>query len=142
MANQDIVNYLKEGKEKGFPVDILKNKLVEGGFKESDVSEAVSEIEKSEVSEVPSVGNIKPAENPPKKSKWLKWLLIIFLLIMGRILDETWFERMQALHLNKQGNVGFAFRNVEYGTVVVAQRLWSARVVASANAGLTLHFCP
>lgn len=42
MVNQDIVNYLEEGKRRGFSVQLLKKKLVEGGFQEKDIDEAIA----------------------------------------------------------------------------------------------------
>src|SRR3989344_1612487 len=48
MVNADILNYLKEGKKRGFTLNILKQKLIEGGFDEKDVNEATMELQKSE----------------------------------------------------------------------------------------------
>lgn len=44
MVNQDIVRYLEEGKRRGFSVQLLKQKLIEGGFAEADVDEAIMAI--------------------------------------------------------------------------------------------------
>lgn len=41
MVNQDIVNYLREGKKRGFGLALLKKKLLEGGFEEEDIEEAI-----------------------------------------------------------------------------------------------------
>jgi hypothetical protein len=45
MVNPDIVNFLKEGKIRGFSINLLKQKLLEGGFSEKDVTEAVDFVE-------------------------------------------------------------------------------------------------
>ncbi|MBU0907175.1 MAG: hypothetical protein KKD18_01390 [Nanoarchaeota archaeon] len=42
MVNQDIVKYLEEGKKRGFSIQLLKKKLLEGGFQERDIDEAIS----------------------------------------------------------------------------------------------------
>lgn len=41
MVNQDIVNYLIEGRKRGFGLGMLKQKLIEGGFEEDDIEEAI-----------------------------------------------------------------------------------------------------
>lgn len=52
MVNQDIVNYLIEGKRRGFTLALLKNKLLEGGFEETDIDDAIASlpVEKLEMS--------------------------------------------------------------------------------------------
>ncbi len=52
MANKDLVNYLEKGRKRGFSFSLLKNKLFEGGFFESDIDEAVETV-KSKLEEVP-----------------------------------------------------------------------------------------
>ena len=42
MVNQDIVKYLEEGKRRGFSIQLLKRKLLEGGFQERDVDDAIA----------------------------------------------------------------------------------------------------
>jgi hypothetical protein len=42
MVNQDIVKYLEEGKKRGFSIQILKQKLLEGGFQEKDIDDAIA----------------------------------------------------------------------------------------------------
>jgi len=44
MVNYDIVKYLEEGSQSGFGLELLKNKLLESGFSEQDMNEAVEEI--------------------------------------------------------------------------------------------------
>src|SRR3989344_2791701 len=41
MVNQDIIKYLKDGTARGFKIELLKEKLLGGGFKEKDVNEAI-----------------------------------------------------------------------------------------------------
>jgi len=54
MVNKDIINYLREGKRRGFSIQLLKKKLLEGGFNERAVNEAIAVVE-------------KPVETPLKK---------------------------------------------------------------------------
>jgi hypothetical protein len=42
MVNQDIVKYLEEGKRRGFSIQLLKKKLLEAGFQEKDVDDAIA----------------------------------------------------------------------------------------------------
>ncbi|MFH1802693.1 MAG: hypothetical protein ABH864_04555 [archaeon] len=42
MVNQDIVKYLEEGKKRGFSIQLLKGKLLEGGFNEGDIDNAIA----------------------------------------------------------------------------------------------------
>ena len=44
MVNKDVVNYLKEGKKRGFSFQLLKQKLLEGGFEDKEISEAIAEL--------------------------------------------------------------------------------------------------
>jgi len=62
MVNQSIVEYIKEGKKRGFSVGVLRKELVKGGFSVEQVEEAVRFLDGS--SEVPVV---KPAINNPEK---------------------------------------------------------------------------
>lgn len=41
MVNQDLVKYLTEGRRRGFGLALLKKKLLEGGFEEDDIEEAI-----------------------------------------------------------------------------------------------------
>lgn len=45
MVNKDILFYLKEGQGRGFSLNILKQKLTEGGFSEEDIEEAIGEFQ-------------------------------------------------------------------------------------------------
>ncbi len=70
MANQNIVKYLLEGRRRGFSIELLKKKLVEGGFAEYDINEAIAEVNKQFGIEAPSESNkattlkIKEGERP------------------------------------------------------------------------------
>ncbi len=46
MAEKEIIDYLTEGVKRGFSVEFLKGKLIEGGFDKKDVFESISEFEK------------------------------------------------------------------------------------------------
>lgn len=48
MVNKDLVNYLTEGRKRGFSIQLLKSKLLEGGFAESDVNEAIAVVEQKQ----------------------------------------------------------------------------------------------
>jgi len=70
MVIQDIVNYLKEGMSRGFSIQLLKKKLLEGGFKEKDIDDAVGFVRqnmKPKMSEkskpVLTKKNVKPLQN-------------------------------------------------------------------------------
>jgi hypothetical protein len=94
MVNKDIVNYLKEGKKRGFSVQLLKKKLLEGGFKTNDIDEAVKALGNSG----PKVINVKSTSSGVKlhdssnkimgKRGGTKWMKIggwagLSLLILG-----------------------------------------------------------
>lgn len=55
MVNQDIFNYLKEGRKRGFSMNLLKQKLLEGGFDEREVNEAAGELDKQMPSQQPAM---------------------------------------------------------------------------------------
>lgn len=44
MTDKEILNYLQEGVKRGFSVQLLKQKLIEGGFAEKDINEALLEM--------------------------------------------------------------------------------------------------
>jgi len=82
MANKDLVNYLEKGKKGGFSFSLLKNKLLEGGFFESDIDEAVEAV-KSKLEEIPGkskkvrkvtgkVNKVKKSNQKRKKENRLK----------------------------------------------------------------------
>ena len=85
MVNQKLVDYLKEGKKKGFGLDVLKKKLVDGGFSQKDVDEASSNIEGKELPAMPAQeGQVEQLNQKPeeKKGSKLKWILIIILILI------------------------------------------------------------
>jgi len=47
MVNQNIVKYLKEGVRRGFKIPLLRQKLLEGGFKKKNIDEAVMFVQKT-----------------------------------------------------------------------------------------------
>lgn len=63
MVNQDIVKYLREGIKRGFSVSLLRQKLLEGGFSEEDISEAVTFLHSSAHQEKPA-----PQTNPVQQT--------------------------------------------------------------------------
>lgn len=108
MVNQDIVNYLREGIKRGFSVGLLRQKLLEGGFQERDVSDAINSMSAAASPKSVMVNN-KPSENKPlikkeekpvvtdsegkKKIKWMKvgaWCgvgLIVFSFIYSLLIS-------------------------------------------------------
>ena len=87
MANKDILFYLKEGQGRGFSLNILKQKLIEGGFSEEDVDEAVHELHETHEpkrkleEEIPeSMTNLEIKEHEKK--------VIILLLKYAEILSR------------------------------------------------------
>ena len=52
MVNKEIVNYLREGKRRGFTIERLKQELLKNGFNPSDVDEAVKIVEENQRSNV------------------------------------------------------------------------------------------
>lgn len=61
MVNIDIVNYLKEGTRRGFSISLLRQKLLEGGFDEFSVNEAIDFLKAQKVAQPPAeiIMNIK-----------------------------------------------------------------------------------
>ncbi|MBU1051794.1 MAG: hypothetical protein KJ718_04525 [Nanoarchaeota archaeon] len=70
MANQNIINWLNEGKKRGFSVQFLKKKLMEKSFLEKDVDEAVAVVEGSVSKSIPQKINLfdKSAKVQTKES--------------------------------------------------------------------------
>lgn len=77
--NRDIVRYLEEGRKRGFSVQLLKGKLLEGGFLEKDVDEAIATMnpvkavpegkidlfDKSQDDKYPKTGDVGSKQTPP-----------------------------------------------------------------------------
>ncbi|MBS3089020.1 hypothetical protein J4402_04580 [Candidatus Pacearchaeota archaeon] len=104
MVNQDIVKYLQEGQKRGFKISLLRQKLLEGGFKILDVDEAVKVVENTTMPAADKFSDFEPfakKESGPIKSsfenklagggktsggmKWMKFAGIsgIILLALG-----------------------------------------------------------
>lgn len=68
MVNQGILNYLKEGKRRGFSVELLKQKLLDGGFQKTDINEAINflqiEIPKRETKTISAYTPAQPSPLP------------------------------------------------------------------------------
>lgn len=64
MVNQSVVNYIREGKRRGFSIQFLKKKLLEAGFREADVDEAISAVEGKQ-----TLTQSAPAEQPRAQVK-------------------------------------------------------------------------
>mgnify|MGYP001558107274 CR=1 FL=1 len=75
MVNQSIVNYLSEGKRRGFAVNLLKQKLLEGGFNHAEVNEAIAIVESKIIP--PQISNSRYGEPVNfKVSSGIKWMKI------------------------------------------------------------------
>lgn len=74
MANEEIVRYLREGIDKGFSIDLLRKHLLEGGFLEKDIIDALNSVNKDEMSENGKIG-----------IKWMKvaGIIGIISLLLG-----------------------------------------------------------
>ncbi len=48
MVNKDVFEYIREGKKRGFSFQLLKQKLLEGGFEEKGINEAITELNRIE----------------------------------------------------------------------------------------------
>lgn len=72
MADEQVVNWLKENQTRGYSLDQLKDILVQQGHSQQDVNEAVSLISKSETKQ-----EFKPSltTKTAKKSKKVWWIL-------------------------------------------------------------------
>ncbi len=68
MVNQDVLNYLNEGKKRGFSLQLLKQKLLEGGFEEREINDAIAEINKAGAPTQSSPAQ-KPIQSQPTQSK-------------------------------------------------------------------------
>jgi hypothetical protein len=66
MVNHDIVRYLQEGLKRGFSLEVLRQKLFEGGFDQGAVNEAVNFIGTAQIQRPPQQPVITqtPAANP------------------------------------------------------------------------------
>ncbi len=92
MVNQEIVTYLKEGKKRGFSEDVLKKKLLDGGFDAKEVDDAIRLMGAAPGAAAKPVAAAKPAmgaampgrmeEKPKKKSKMWIWILVVVLIII------------------------------------------------------------
>ena len=95
MVNQEIVTYLKEGKKRGFSEDVLKKKLLDGGFNAKEIDEATklmgaapdaaAKPAKPVAAVKPAAGAAmpgKPGEMPKKKSKIWIWVLVLILIVI------------------------------------------------------------
>jgi len=62
MVNKDVFNYIKEGKKRGFSVQLLKQKLLEGGFEDKEISEAIAELNKIESTNLQTASAQQPTQ--------------------------------------------------------------------------------
>ncbi len=65
MVNEALVEYLKEGEKRGFDIDFLKEKLIEGGFSEHSVLEAAIVYDQRKKGIVPKKEPERPTHPSP-----------------------------------------------------------------------------
>jgi len=53
MANKEVIDYLREGRKRGFSFQILKQKLLENGFSDREIEEAISLVNGGQQIQVP-----------------------------------------------------------------------------------------
>ena len=88
MVNQDIVNYLREGQNRGFTIARLKQELVRNNFNPEDVDMAISALRPQALPPVQFQPMQSMNPNPnlfKKKSKtgWIVFLIILILILIG-----------------------------------------------------------
>jgi hypothetical protein len=87
MVQQEVLDYLKEGKARGFSIEVMKAKLMENGFSSAEIDEAIKQIDSG-------VGEIFSREKQPEIARparinagvpWIKvssWLGIAALIVL------------------------------------------------------------
>jgi len=83
MVNQELVDYLKRNLEKGFAIQDLRETLLQAGYSESDVDEAINNLHEGK--EIQTSSSFVPRNQPTGKTP--KWIVIfaVILLIDGII---------------------------------------------------------
>ncbi|MFZ5955166.1 MAG: hypothetical protein ACOYT4_01970 [Nanoarchaeota archaeon] len=82
MPNNDILKFLIEGKKRGFEIDYLRNKLIEKGFLNKEIDEAITHLNNS---------NKKPFFQ--NKKFWLFLVIILLILVVILILALKMMKR-------------------------------------------------
>ncbi|KKQ17846.1 MAG: hypothetical protein US31_C0015G0012 [Berkelbacteria bacterium GW2011_GWA1_36_9] len=101
MTNPRVFNYLRDGISRGFNEGLLKQKLLQSGYKQIDIDEALNEIHKVNYSSParPNIfSNMKPQQgyfNQPNKSDGVKWMKIAG--VIGIILSVIFIAFMLTL---------------------------------------------
>ena len=120
MVNQVVLEYLKVNRG-NYKIDDLKKKVLASGYSQKDIDDALLQLNKQTQGNVPSVPatikevnktNINLAANKPaaqpqpaaqsqpaaaakskKKKSWLKWLMIIWaiILVLGGVGFGIWY---------------------------------------------------
>ena len=95
MVNQGLVNYLKEGKRRGFTVARLKQELVKGGFSSREIDDAINSVSGETIKPkvTPVVQQtpkfpIQTQQAPVVKEKssgkgWIIFLVILLIILIG-----------------------------------------------------------
>lgn len=134
MVQQDVIDYIKLGKERGYSVNLLKSKLLENGFAIQEINEAISIIENGEKPPVPQG---KDYFNPPgnrinrldqekplsRGKRWMKVSAIAGFVLLGLIIIQ--FVITLA--------AGFGLSNVGLGSL-------SPTIFSSISLGIGLSF--
>lgn len=75
MPNQNLINYIKESKEKGFPDKEIRKALLDAGWKKEDVSKGFKVVREVK----------KIAKKP--KSKWLVLVIVVIVIIVVAVVS-------------------------------------------------------
>ena len=78
MPNQNLIDYIKESKEKGFPDKEIRKALLDAGWKKEDVKggfKAVGAVKFKAVGEVKKIAK-------KSKSKWLVLVIVVIVIIV------------------------------------------------------------
>ena len=95
MVNQGLVDYLKEGKRRGFTVARLKQELIKGGFNFDEIDNAVDYISEETIKpkitpvirQTPTfpiqVKNAPVVQGQKSGKGWIIFLIILLIILVG-----------------------------------------------------------
>ena len=69
MVNEQLISWIKENQAKGLDLESLRNQLLQSGWSQSDIDEAINAV----ISETPVPADVSPPPGKPSfKEKFLK----------------------------------------------------------------------
>jgi len=74
MVDENIVKYIKEGKRRGFSVNLLKQKLAQGGFDKREVDKAMAMMDGG--TNLPKQRVMKPKDFPGTENSGSRWMKV------------------------------------------------------------------